>query len=78
MRDTHPPLRDCPSRRLLDEIRDSSSMMVLAVLDAGSQRFDRIKRRLERPESKTLTQFGVRSGDGRALEADIRVLSRWS
>lgn len=47
---------DCPSRRLFDEIADKWSMMVLAVLDAGPQRFNAIKRRLEGVSQKALTQ----------------------
>ncbi|MFA5122300.1 winged helix-turn-helix transcriptional regulator [Zavarzinia sp.] len=47
---------DCPSRAVLDQIADKWSVMVLAVLDAGPQRFNAIKRRLEGVTQKALTQ----------------------
>ncbi|TNC43651.1 helix-turn-helix transcriptional regulator [Rubellimicrobium rubrum] len=47
---------DCPSRVLFDQIADKWSMMVLAVLDDGPQRFNAIKRRLEGVTQKALTQ----------------------
>lgn len=47
---------DCPSRALFDQIADKWSMMVLAVLDDGPQRFNAIKRRLEGVTQKALTQ----------------------
>lgn len=47
---------DCPSRALFDQIADKWSMMVLAVLDSGPQRFNAIKRRLEGVTQKALTQ----------------------
>ena len=47
---------DCPSRPILDQIADKWSMMVLAVLLAGPQRFNAIKRRLEGVTQRVLTQ----------------------
>lgn len=47
---------DCPSRKLLDQIADKWSMMVLAVLDPGPMRFNAIKRHLEGVTQKALTQ----------------------
>lgn len=47
---------DCPSRALFDQIADKWSMMVLAVLDDGPQRFNSIRRRLEGVTQKALTQ----------------------
>ena len=47
---------DCPSRILFDQIADKWSMMILAVLDAGPQRFNAIRRRLEGVTQKALTQ----------------------
>jgi len=47
---------DCPSRVLFDQIADKWSMMVLAVLDDGPQRFNAIRRRLEGVTQKALTQ----------------------
>ncbi|WP_052494960.1 winged helix-turn-helix transcriptional regulator [Cupriavidus basilensis] len=47
---------DCPSRALFDQIADKWSMMVLAVLDDGPQRFNAIRRRLEGVTQKALTQ----------------------
>ncbi|MDD7972821.1 winged helix-turn-helix transcriptional regulator [Roseinatronobacter alkalisoli] len=47
---------DCPSRSLFDQIADKWSMMVLAVLDDGPQRFNAIRRRLEGVSQKALTQ----------------------
>ncbi|MBP2850396.1 MULTISPECIES: winged helix-turn-helix transcriptional regulator [Dickeya] len=47
---------DCPSRALFDQIADKWSMMVLAVLDDGPQRYNAIKRRLEGITQKALTQ----------------------
>jgi DNA-binding HxlR family transcriptional regulator len=46
----------CPSRVILDQIADKWSMMVLAVLLAGPQRFNAIKRRLEGVTQRVLTQ----------------------
>lgn len=46
----------CPSRALFDQIADKWSMMVLAVLDDGPQRFNAIKRCLEGVTQKALTQ----------------------
>ena len=47
---------DCPSRILFDQIADKWSMMILTVLDAGPQRFNAIRRRLEGVTQKALTQ----------------------
>jgi DNA-binding HxlR family transcriptional regulator len=47
---------DCPSRILFDQIADKWSMMILAVLDGGPQRFNEIRRRLEGVTQKALTQ----------------------
>ncbi|HEX7814528.1 helix-turn-helix domain-containing protein [Dyella sp.] len=47
---------DCPTRVLFDQIVDKWSMMVLAVLDSGPQRFNIIKRHLEGITQKSLTQ----------------------
>jgi DNA-binding HxlR family transcriptional regulator len=47
---------ECPSRALFDQIADKWSMMVLAVLDDGPQRFNAIKRSLEGVTQKALTQ----------------------
>ncbi|MBT9383928.1 helix-turn-helix transcriptional regulator [Pseudooceanicola sp. CBS1P-1] len=47
---------DCPSRRLLDEIADKWSMMILTVLTHGPARFNAIKRALEGISQKSLTQ----------------------
>ncbi|MGF6674463.1 winged helix-turn-helix transcriptional regulator [Paraburkholderia tuberum] len=47
---------DCPSRALFDQIADKWSMMVLAVLDDGPQRFNAIRRRLQGVTQKALTQ----------------------
>ncbi len=47
---------DCPSRALFDQIADKWSMMVLAVLDDGPQRFNAIRRRLQGVTQKSLTQ----------------------
>ncbi len=46
----------CPSRLLIDQVFDKWSMMVLAVLDDGPQRFTAIRRRLEGVSQKALTQ----------------------
>lgn len=47
---------DCPCRILLDQIADKWSILVLASLCAGPQRFNAIKRRLDGVTQKTLTQ----------------------
>ena len=47
---------ECPSRILFDQIADKWSMMILTVLDAGPQRFNAIRRRLEGVTQKALTQ----------------------
>ena len=47
---------DCPSRVLFDQIADKWSMMVLAVLDDGPQRFNAIRRSLQGVTQKALTQ----------------------
>ena len=47
---------ECPSRVLFDQIADKWSMMVLAVLDDGPQRFNAIRRRLQGVTQKALTQ----------------------
>jgi DNA-binding HxlR family transcriptional regulator len=46
----------CPSRVLFEQIADKWSMMVLAVLDDGPQRFNAIRRRLQGVTQKALTQ----------------------
>lgn len=46
----------CPSRVLFDEIADKWSMMILAALDDGPQRFNGLKRRLDGVTQKALTQ----------------------
>ncbi len=54
----HPVLSaaDCPSRRLLDQIADKWSVLILAALCDGPLRFNAIKRRLEGITQKALTQ----------------------
>lgn len=47
---------ECPSRALFDQIADKWSMMVIAVLDEGPQRFNAIRRRLQGVTQKALTQ----------------------
>lgn len=47
---------DCPTRTLFDQIVDKWSVMVLAVLEQGPQRFNAIKRDLEGVSQKSLTQ----------------------
>jgi len=47
---------DCPTRTLFDQIVDKWSVMVLAVLEPGPQRFNAIKRDLEGVSQKSLTQ----------------------
>ena len=47
---------DWPCRVLLDQIADKWSVLVLAALQGGPQRFNGIKRRLEGITQKTLTQ----------------------
>ena len=47
---------DCPSRRLLDQIADKWSVLILAALCDGPLRFNAIKRRLEGITQKALTQ----------------------
>ncbi|MDC9813705.1 MULTISPECIES: winged helix-turn-helix transcriptional regulator [Rhizobium] len=47
---------ECPSRALFDQIADKWSMMVIAVLDDGPQRFNAIRRRLQGVTQKALTQ----------------------
>lgn len=48
--------QSCPSRELFDQIADKWSMMVLAVLAPGPQRFNTLKRQLEGVSQKSLTQ----------------------
>jgi DNA-binding HxlR family transcriptional regulator len=47
---------ECPSRALFDQIADKWSMMVIAVLNEGPQRFNAIRRRLQGVTQKALTQ----------------------
>lgn len=47
---------DCPTRSLFDQIVDKWSVMVLAVLEGGPQRFNAIRRHLEGVSQKSLTQ----------------------
>jgi DNA-binding HxlR family transcriptional regulator len=47
---------DCPTRVLFDQVSDKWTMMVLAVLADGPQRFNAIKRNLEGVTQKALTQ----------------------
>ncbi len=47
---------DCPSRLLLDQIADKWSVLVLAALKDGPQRFNMLRRRLEGITQKALTQ----------------------
>jgi DNA-binding HxlR family transcriptional regulator len=54
--DVIPFARNCPCRPLFDQISDRWSMMALAVLDDGPQRFNAIKRLLEGITQKALTQ----------------------
>ena len=66
--DIDPYARDCPSRQLLDRIGDRWTVLVIAMLEDGPQRFSRISRRIEGISQKMLTQTL------RALEADGLVL----
>lgn len=47
---------NCPNRKLLDEITDKWSVMILTALDQGPLRFNGIKRRLLGITQKVLTQ----------------------
>lgn len=47
---------ECPSRILFDQIADKWSILVLAVLDPGTLRFNAIKRHIEGVTQKALTQ----------------------
>lgn len=47
---------ECPTRELFDQIVDKWSVMVLAVLERGPQRFNAIRRALEGVSQKSLTQ----------------------
>ncbi|NSZ66233.1 helix-turn-helix domain-containing protein (plasmid) [Agrobacterium tumefaciens] len=47
---------ECPSRALFDQIADKWSMMVIAVLNEGPQRFNAIRRSLQGVTQKALTQ----------------------
>ncbi len=47
---------DCPTRELFDQIADKWSIMILAVLEQGPQRFNTIRRALEGVSQKSLTQ----------------------
>ena len=47
---------ECPSRKLIDQIADKWSMMVLVVLDTGPMRFNAVRRHLEGITQKALTQ----------------------
>lgn len=47
---------DCPSRLLLDQIADKWSVLILAALKDGPQRFNVLRRRLEGITQKALTQ----------------------
>ena len=47
---------DCPSRLLLDQIADKWSVLILAALKDGPQRFNSLRRRLEGITQKALTQ----------------------
>lgn len=47
---------DCPGRHVCDQVADKWSMLILAVLDGGPQRFNVIRRRLEGVTQKALTQ----------------------
>jgi DNA-binding HxlR family transcriptional regulator len=49
-------LADCPARLLLDQIADKWSVLILAALSGGPQRFNEIKRILEGVTQKALTQ----------------------
>lgn len=46
----------CPSRLLLDQIADKWSILILAALKDGPQRFNVLRRRLEGVTQKALTQ----------------------
>lgn len=46
----------CPSRLLLDQIADKWSVLILAALKDGPQRFNMLRRRLEGITQKALTQ----------------------
>jgi DNA-binding HxlR family transcriptional regulator len=47
---------DCSSRPIIDTIVDKWSMMIIAVLDCGPQRFSGLKRTMEGVTQKALTQ----------------------
>ena len=47
---------ECPSRLLLDQIADKWSVLILAALKDGPQRFNVLRRRLEGITQKALTQ----------------------
>lgn len=47
---------ECPTRALFDQIADKWSIMILAVLEQGPQRFNTIRRALEGVSQKSLTQ----------------------
>ncbi|AXK45722.1 winged helix-turn-helix transcriptional regulator [Brachybacterium saurashtrense] len=59
-----PYVRDCPSRRLLDRIGDRWTVLLIAALEGGPQRFSQLLRTVEGISQKMLTQTL------RSLEAD--------
>jgi DNA-binding HxlR family transcriptional regulator len=63
-----PFVRDCPSRRLLDRIGDRWTVLIIAALEDGPQRFSHLLRTVDGISQKMLTQTL------RSLEADGLVL----
>lgn len=68
LRPYDPYARECPSRRLLDRIGDRWTVLIVAALEDGPQRFSHLLRTVEGISQKMLTQTL------RALEADGLVL----
>ncbi|GAB2505786.1 putative HTH-type transcriptional regulator YtcD [Corynebacterium atrinae] len=62
--DWNPYERDCPTRRLLDQIGDTWTVLVVGALSDGPLRFGELTRRIEGISQKMLTQTL------RALERD--------
>ena len=57
-------VRDCPSRQVLDRIGDTWSVLIVALLAGGPQRYTTLQRQIEGISPKMLTQTL------RALERD--------
>jgi DNA-binding HxlR family transcriptional regulator len=51
-----PYRRDCPSRRLLDRIGDSWTVLIVVALDSGALRFGELAAQIEGVSQKMLTQ----------------------